>query len=147
MSFPWRGRLPAIRTTVRLRQQPGKRFGMTAEVPAKAVPGMRGPDAERRRDGARSSLVWDVLQGVIAARAASLGRDAGGAGAQLDIVDVGGGTGGFAVPFAALGHRVTVVDPSPDALAAAPRRAARGRGALTPLPGGAGGAARRVRAG
>ncbi|MFY9777519.1 MAG: hypothetical protein WAK28_23365, partial [Trebonia sp.] len=74
---------------------------------------MRGPDAERRRDGARSSLVWDVLQGVIAARAASLGRDARGAGdasgarAELDIVDVGGGTGGFAVPFAALGHRVT----------------------------------------
>ncbi|MGA8465643.1 MAG: hypothetical protein WB688_15875, partial [Trebonia sp.] len=63
---------------------------MTAEVPAKAVPGMRGPDAERRRDGARSSLVWDVLQGVIAARAASLGRDAGdargagGARAELD---------------------------------------------------------------
>jgi SAM-dependent methyltransferase len=39
-------------------------------------------------------------------------------------VDVGGGTGGFAVPFAALGHRVTVVDPSPDALAGAQRRAA-----------------------
>src|SRR5271169_2810059 len=115
MSFPWRGRLPAIRTTVRLRQQPGKRFGMTAEVPAKAVPGLRGPAAplgegERRRDGARSSLVRDVLQGVIAARVASLGR---GARAELDIVDVGGGTGGFAVPFAALGHRVTVVDPSP----------------------------------
>src|SRR6202035_917236 len=126
MSFPWRGRLPAIRTTVRLRQQPGKRFGMTAEVPAKAVPGMRGPDAERRRDGARSSLVWDVLQGASGAR---------GAGAQLDIVDVGGGTGGFAVPFAALGHRVTVVDPSPDALAAAQRRAAAVAGAPTPVEG------------
>ena len=117
---------------------------MTAEVPAKAVPGMRGPDAERRRDGARSSLVWDVLQGVIAARAASLGRDASGAGdargarAELDIVDVGGGTGGFAVPFAALGHRVTVVDPSPDALAAAQRRAAEVRVALTAVQGDAG---------
>jgi len=108
---------------------------MTAEVPAKAVPGVRGPDAERRRDGARSSLVWDVLQGVIAARAASLGR---GAGAELDIVDVGGGTGGFAVPFAALGHRVTVVDPSPDALAAAQRRAAEMRVALTAVQGDAG---------
>jgi S-adenosylmethionine-dependent methyltransferase len=43
---------------------------------------------------------------------------------ELDIVDVGGGTGGLAVPFAALGHSVTVVDPSPDALAAALRRAA-----------------------
>jgi S-adenosylmethionine-dependent methyltransferase len=111
---------------------------MTAEVPAKAVPGVRGPDAERRRDGARSSLVWDVLQDVITARAASLGRDAGGAGAELDIVDVGGGTGGFAVPFAALGHRVTVVDPSPDALAAAQRRAAEMRVTLTAVQGDAG---------
>jgi SAM-dependent methyltransferase len=42
----------------------------------------------------------------------------------LDIVDVGGGTGGFAVALARLGHRVTVIDPSPDALAALERRAA-----------------------
>lgn len=42
----------------------------------------------------------------------------------LDIVDVGGGTGGFAVSLARLGHRVTVIDPSPDALAALERRAA-----------------------
>ena len=41
----------------------------------------------------------------------------------LDVVDVGGGTGGFAVPLAELGHRVTVVDPSPDALASLERRA------------------------
>jgi len=88
---------------------------MTAEVPASAAGGMRGSDAERKRDGARSTLVWDVLKEVITARAAQSGRTA------LDIVDVGGGTGGFAVPFAALGHRVTVVDPSPDALAAAQR--------------------------
>ncbi len=39
------------------------------------------------------------------------------------IVDIGGGTGGFAVRLAELGHRVTVVDPSPDALAALDRRA------------------------
>jgi ubiquinone/menaquinone biosynthesis C-methylase UbiE len=39
------------------------------------------------------------------------------------IVDVGGGTGGFAVRLAELGHQVTVVDPSPDALAALGRRA------------------------
>jgi SAM-dependent methyltransferase len=39
------------------------------------------------------------------------------------VLDVGGGTGGFAVPLAALGHRVTVVDPSPDALASLQRRA------------------------
>jgi 2-polyprenyl-3-methyl-5-hydroxy-6-metoxy-1,4-benzoquinol methylase len=45
-------------------------------------------------------------------------------GATLDIVDVGGGTGGFAVPFAEAGHRVTVIDASPDALASLARRAA-----------------------
>jgi SAM-dependent methyltransferase len=55
-------------------------------------------------------VVWDALQGVVA-------------GEGLDVLDVGGGTGGFAVPLAALGHRVTVVDPSPDALASLQRRA------------------------
>jgi S-adenosylmethionine-dependent methyltransferase len=40
------------------------------------------------------------------------------------IVDIGGGTGGFAVRLASQGHTVTVVDPSPDALAALDRRAA-----------------------
>ena len=39
------------------------------------------------------------------------------------MVDIGGGTGGFAVRVAELGHRVTVIDPSPDALAALGRRA------------------------
>lgn len=42
----------------------------------------------------------------------------------LDVLDVGGGTGGDAVRLASLGHRVTVVDPSPDALASLDRRAA-----------------------
>jgi SAM-dependent methyltransferase len=42
----------------------------------------------------------------------------------LTVVDVGGGTGGFAVPLATAGHHVTVVDASPDALAALTRRAA-----------------------
>ena len=68
--------------------------------------------------GARASVVWDVLRGVLAARAADTGQD------RLDVIDAGGGTGGFAVPLAALGHSVTVVDPSPDSLAAAQRRAA-----------------------
>jgi SAM-dependent methyltransferase len=45
------------------------------------------------------------------------------AGRELSVVDVGGGTGGFAVPLAEAGHRVTVVDASPDALAALTRRA------------------------
>jgi SAM-dependent methyltransferase len=42
----------------------------------------------------------------------------------MNILDVGGGTGGFAVPLAELGYPVTVVDPSPDSLAALERRAA-----------------------
>jgi SAM-dependent methyltransferase len=43
---------------------------------------------------------------------------------MLTVVDVGGGTGGFAVPLAQSGHTVTVVDACPDALAALTRRAA-----------------------
>jgi hypothetical protein len=63
-------------------------------------------------------MVLGVLQTVVSDLAGQTGR------AALDIVDAGGGTGGFAVPLACLGHRVTVVDPSPDSLAAAQRRAA-----------------------
>jgi 2-polyprenyl-3-methyl-5-hydroxy-6-metoxy-1,4-benzoquinol methylase len=59
-------------------------------------------------------VVWEVLR-------RELDRQAG---RTLTVVDVGGGTGGFAVPLAELGHRVTVVDASPDALAALTRRAA-----------------------
>jgi len=66
----------------------------------------------------RTAVIWDALRGVLSARAAETGRT------RLDIVDAGGGTGGFAVPLAVLGHNVTVVDPSPDSLAAAQRRAA-----------------------
>ena len=39
------------------------------------------------------------------------------------ILDVGGGTGGFAVPLAEAGFQVTVVDTSPNALAGLVRRA------------------------
>jgi 2-polyprenyl-3-methyl-5-hydroxy-6-metoxy-1,4-benzoquinol methylase len=74
-------------------------------------------------------MLWDVLRAVVAARVAETGRTA------LDIVDVGGGTGGLAVPFAALGHDVTVVDPSPDALAAAQRRAAEAGASLISVQG------------
>jgi S-adenosylmethionine-dependent methyltransferase len=102
---------------------------MTAEVPARTVSGGRGPDAGRRRDGQRSSLVWDVLARVIAERAAQTGHTA------LDIVDVGAGTGGFAVSIARRGHRVTVVDPSPDALTAARWRAAEAGVTLTDIQG------------
>jgi S-adenosylmethionine-dependent methyltransferase len=64
----------------------------------------------------RSVVVWEVLSAVLAE------ADPGHRG--LDIVDAGGGTGGIAVPLAHAGHRVTVVDPSHDALAALARRAA-----------------------
>ena len=67
---------------------------------------------------AGNPVVLDVLQTVVSSLAGQTGR------AALDIVDAGGGTGGFAVPLASLGHHVTVVDPSPDSLAAAQRRAA-----------------------
>jgi hypothetical protein len=71
-----------------------------------------------RYDDARTAVVRDILRTVISALAAQVGR------ARLDILDAGGGTGGFAVPLAGLGHNVTVIDPSPDSLAAAERRAA-----------------------
>ncbi|HEY6297891.1 MAG TPA: methyltransferase domain-containing protein [Streptosporangiaceae bacterium] len=88
--------------------------------------------AESRRDGVRSSLLWDVLGEAASALTAETGRTA------LDIVDVGGGTGGLAVRFASLGHSVTVVDPSPDALAAAQRRAAEAGARLAAVQGEAG---------
>jgi len=66
------------------------------------------------RSSARTAVVWQVLR-------RELDR---AAGASLRVLDVGGGTGGFAVPLARAGHSVTVVDASPDALAALTRRAA-----------------------
>ena len=66
--------------------------------------------ASERRGAARTAVVWDVLRPVL------------GDGAR-DVLDIGGGTGGFAVKVGELGHRVSVVDPSPDALAALARRA------------------------
>jgi SAM-dependent methyltransferase len=74
---------------------------------------------ERRRSAIRTAVVWDALQAVLQARS-----DAIGSARAVHVVDLGGGTGGLAVPIAGLGHRVTVVDPSPDALASLERRAA-----------------------
>lgn len=68
----------------------------------------RGP-----ANNVRTAVVWDVLTVALAE-----------GGEDLVVVDAGGGTGGFAVPIAEAGHRVTVVDPSPDSLAALQRRAA-----------------------
>jgi SAM-dependent methyltransferase len=65
------------------------------------------------RGSTRSAVVWAGLEAV-------LGQEQGG---PRDVLDIGGGTGGLAVRVGMLGHRVTVVDPSPDALAALDRRA------------------------
>ena len=82
-----------------------------------------------RYDDARTAVVRDVLRAVVSALVAETGRT------RLDIVDAGGGTGGFAVPLAGLGHSVTVIDPSPDSLAAAQRRAAERGVPLTAVQG------------
>ncbi|MGH3309447.1 MAG: class I SAM-dependent methyltransferase [Streptomyces sp.] len=66
----------------------------------------------------RTAAVWEVLQGALDQRVKASARD------TLDVLDTGGGTGNFAVPVARLGHRVTVVDPSPNALFGLERRAA-----------------------
>jgi len=73
---------------------------------------MAQPSASDRRHSVRTGVAWDGVRAVL-----------DDAGAQARIVDVGGGTGGFAVPLAELGHRVQVIDPSPDALASLDRRA------------------------
>ena len=87
-----------------------------------------GQDGRATRDGhgaavepyddPRTAVIREVLRAVVAGLVAETGRS------RLDIVDAGGGTGGFAVPLAGQGHTVTVIDPSPDSLAAAQRRAA-----------------------
>lgn len=75
-------------------------------------------DGPNLRQRVRTAVIREALEEALARRAAEVGR------ADLEVLDVGGGTGGFAVPVAALGHRVTVLEPSPDALAALDRRAA-----------------------
>src|SRR5690606_4964609 len=82
----------------------------------------RPPVADRSRvpglrRSVRTAVTWRYLDAALSRRSAETGR------ASLDVVDAGGGTGGFAVPIAEAGHRVVVVDPSPDALAALERRA------------------------
>lgn len=59
----------------------------------------------------RTAVVWDACRARL------------DVGTDQTVIDIGGGTGGFAVRVAELGHRVTVIDPSPDALAALGRRA------------------------
>ena len=76
------------------------------------------PDESRppRQAGVRPSEVVTVVLGIADDRRTDVGR-------ALEVLDLGGGTGGVAVPLALADHHVTVVDPSPDALAALARRA------------------------
>jgi ubiquinone/menaquinone biosynthesis C-methylase UbiE len=67
--------------------------------------------ASTERRTARTTVVWNALRPVLAEQP------------EAAVLDIGGGTGGFAVRVAELGHTVQVVDPSPDALAALGRRA------------------------
>jgi S-adenosylmethionine-dependent methyltransferase len=62
----------------------------------------------------RTAVVWSVLRGEFDRRQGE---------GPLRVLDVGGGSGVFAVPIAELGHHVTVVDASADALATLERRA------------------------
>ena len=75
------------------------------------------PERNRDRSTVRVAVVWEALDALVEDLRTRSRRQV------LDVVDVGGGTGGFAVPLAEAGHRVTVVDASPDALAALRRRA------------------------
>ena len=108
--------------------RPGGQAGLAAraqfaaQVPAGGMPAApdRGGQPQRWHSyaDARTVVVRDILRSVISGLVAQTGRG------RLDIIDAGGGTGGFAVPLAGQGHTVTVIDPSPDSLAAAQRRAA-----------------------
>jgi len=71
----------------------------------------------RRRRSVSQSYLLDLLT-------AELAQWQDGDDHPRDVVDLGGGTGGIATSLAALGHQVTVIDPSPDALASLERRTA-----------------------
>ncbi len=76
-------------------------------------------DPTRRPRSVTAALLTDLLtEQLLAWQAETSTTD------PLHIVDLGGGTGGLAAGLAGHGHRVTVVDPSPDALASLDRRAA-----------------------
>ena len=62
----------------------------------------------------RTEVMWQAVLDAVAL--------AGGDATAIDILDLGGGTGSDAVRLALSGHRLTVVDPSPDALASLHRR-------------------------
>lgn len=85
----------------------------------------------------RSELMWQAVIDAVQLAGLPSGQRSGQRSGQhsgqlsgldssdacLDVLDLGGGTGIDAVRLASDGHRVTVVDPSPDALASLDRRA------------------------
>ena len=75
-------------------------------------------DRSRQSASPRTAVVWSVLRAEVERRSQA------GDGRGLAALDVGGGSGGFAVPLAEMGLAVTVVDASADALATLQRRAA-----------------------
>src|SRR4051794_36893864 len=85
-------------------------------APSRAEPAAPPGSGPRTRSSLRAAVVWDYLRTALQ----RLSVD----GAPVQVLDAGGGSGGFAVPLAQLGHVVTVVDPSPDSLAALERRTA-----------------------
>src|SRR5262249_46501245 len=91
-----------------------------------------GVAADFRRDGVRFSLVWDVLRDIVSARVVETGRQA------LDIVDVGGGTGGMAGAFGGPGAKRALVGLVPGRVVrggAGQRRAAEAGARLTAVQG------------
>ncbi|GAB2818352.1 methyltransferase [Actinocorallia aurea] len=89
---------------------PSAQSSTPANSPEKTPAGAQ-PERAARVSADPVSVVREALRTVLSA-------------GPLDVLDVGGGTGHYAVPLAALGHRVTVVDPNADALAILERRAA-----------------------
>lgn len=73
---------------------------------------------DRGRRNPRTETVWAQVNAAVSELTRASATQA------LHVVDLGGGSGALAVPLAELGHRVTVVDPSPNALATLHRRAA-----------------------
>lgn len=109
-------------------ERPGHPLGPPMARPSLQRPGLQRPGLQR--SAARTAVVWDALRTVLVAPDAPDDTDDTDApddtardGRSLSVVDIGGGTGGFAVRVAELGHQVVVIDPSPDALATLARRA------------------------
>jgi SAM-dependent methyltransferase len=66
--------------------------------------------AEHRPDYPAAAVAW-ALEPALAAEAEAGTAAAGGAPAVLDVLDLGAGTGILTASLAALGHRVTAVEP------------------------------------